>query len=128
MTFPWSPNAGEFWQPTPRIPDGFLSGLVSLHAESVDGQAVLLLLLEAQPLYGSNEVPRSLLRLMPGRAARIRVPTQLSAAMPEGRARIFQQPEGAIRVRAVFSMRIDNFPLTRSTNTIPIRVFPRQLQ
>jgi hypothetical protein len=65
--------------------------------------------------------------LAPGRTAHIRVPIQLSATMNETRDAILQQPD-LVRLRAVFSIHIDNFPLTRSTNTVPIRVRRRQLQ
>ena len=59
VTLPWSPDRGAFVQPAPRTPDGFISGSVYLQVESADGQQSTLSLLEVQPLYGSNEVPRS---------------------------------------------------------------------
>jgi len=128
VTLPWSPNTGEFMQPVPRIPDGFLSGRVSVHVESATGEPALLSLLDSQSLYGSNEVPRSLLRLEPGRTARIRAATQWSAPMPQGREAILRQPAGAVRLRARFALDIDNFPLARSTNTIEVRVMSRELR
>ncbi|HET9194997.1 MAG TPA: hypothetical protein VFO21_19080 [Vicinamibacterales bacterium] len=73
-------------------------------------------------------MPRSLLRLAPGRAARIRVPSQLSATMDETREAILQQPHGLVQLRAALSIRIDNLPLALSTNTIPVRVRPRLLR
>ena len=128
ITLPWSPDLGAFVQPAPRIPAGYLRGSVYLQVESASGQPAVLALLDLQPLYGSDEVPRSRLSLAPGRTALLRVPAQWSATMPEGRAGILKQPDGAVQVRAVFSVHIDNFPLTRSTNTLPMRVTPRQLR
>jgi|SRR5688572_12239585 len=128
ITLPWSPDRGAFVQPAPRTPAGYLSGRLYLHVESVTAQPVLLALLESQMLFGSDEVPRSRLILAPGRTALLRVPAQWSASMPEGRAGILKQPDGAVQVRAVFGIDIDNFPLTRSTNTLPVRVMPRTLR
>jgi len=128
VILPWSPNAGEFMQPVRRIPDGFLNGMVSVHVESATGEPVLLSLLDSQPLYGSNEVPGSLLRLEPGRTARVRAPTQWSAPMPQGREAILRQLAGTVRLRARFSLDIDNFPLAQSTNTIEVRVVSRELR
>jgi len=128
VTIPWSPDAGAFAQPVPRIPSGFLRGSVYLYAESVSEQRRVLSLLDGHSLYGSHEVPRSLLLLAPGRTARIRVPSQLSATMDETREAILQQPDGLVQVRAVLSIRIGNLPLALSTNTIPVRVIPRRLR
>ena len=47
--------------------------------------------------------------------------------MPEGRAEILKQPDGAVQLRAVFSIYMDNVPLMRSTNAIPVRVEARKL-
>src|SRR5687768_4649911 len=107
VTIPWSPDAGAFAQPVRRVPSGFLSGSVYLYAESVGEQRRVLSLLDGHPLYGSHEVPRSLLLLAPGRTARIRVPSQLSATMNETRDAILQQPDGVVQLRAVLSIRIN---------------------
>ena len=125
LTIPWSPNTGEFYQPVPRTPDGFLAGAVSLTVESAEAEPTTLTRFDSSALYGSKEVPRSLLTLEPGRTARIRAPTQFSAAMDQGRTAIFQQPDGEVRLRATFSIYNINFPLTRSTNAIPVRVTRR---
>jgi len=136
VALPWSPNTGAFAQTIQRTPAGYRFGSVSVHVESAGDEKTHLALLDAQPLYGSEEVPGSLLVLAPGRTARIRAPSQWSATMPEGRAAILRQPEGAVRLRAVYSMsRVtetgvgvsDEIPYTRSTNTIAARVTPRRL-
>jgi hypothetical protein len=63
VTLPWSPDKGAFAQPVPRMPAGYRLALVSLYVESASEQPTLLALLEAQLLYGSEEVPHSLLVL-----------------------------------------------------------------
>ena len=128
VTLPWSPDQGAFVQPAPRIPSGYISGSVYLLVESASGQPAVLALLDSQSLYGSDEVSRSRLALAPGRTALLRVPAQWSATMDEGRTRILQQPDGAVQVRAVFSVHADRAQLTRSTNTLPMRVVARQLR
>jgi hypothetical protein len=128
IVLPWSPDLGAFVQPAPRLPAGYLRGSVYLRVESASGQPEVLALLESQSLYGSDEVPRSRLNLAPGRTALLRVPARWSATMPEGRAGILKQPDGAVQVRAVFSVYVHNFPLVRSTNALPLRVLPRQLR
>lgn len=128
IVLPWSPDRGAFVQPAPRIPAGYISGGVYLQVESASGQSAVLALLESQALYGSDEVPRSRLTLAPGRTALLRVPAQWSATMAEGRAGILARPDGAVQVRAVFSISVDNLRSTRSTNTLPMRVMPRQLR
>ena len=125
ITLPWSPNEGAFAQPFPRTPAGFLGGSIYLQVESESGGT--LGLLNSQAMYGSQETPGSLLVLGPGRTALLRMPTQWSATMDGGRAKILQQPEGAVRLRAVLGLYLDDFPLTRSTNTLPVRITPRQL-
>jgi len=137
VTLPWSPNKGAFGQRVPRIPAGYRLALISLHVESAGEQPAVLALLDAQTVYGSEEVPRSLLVLAPGQIARIRAPAQFSASMPEGRVAILRQPDGVVRLRAHYSMdRVtergigvsDEVPSTLSTNTITVRVMPRELR
>lgn len=139
VTLPWSPNHGAFAQPVRRTPPGFRSGLLYLDVESSDEASSRLAMLDAQSLLGSQEVPGSLRELAPGRTARIRAPAQWSATMPEGRDAVLRQPDGIVRVRAVFLMDravgedpsiigvADEVPLTRSTNTITVRATPRRL-
>lgn len=137
VTLPWSPNVGAFAQPVPRTPAGYRVGLVWLQVESAGEQPALLALLDPQPLYGAEEVLRSLQVLAPGQTAHIRAPSQFSASMPEGRAAILRQPDGAVRLRAVYSMNrvtetgiglADEVPLTRSTNAVTVHVMPRELR
>ena len=128
VILPWSPDAGAFAQPVRRMPEGFLSGFVSLRIESEDDQQSTLALLDGQPLYGSSEVLRSLLTLAPGRTALLRVPAQMSATMQVGRANILEQPDGVVRLRAGFSLSSSTGPPIGSTNTLPIRVRPRELR
>ena len=138
---PWSPNPGAFAQTVRRMPPGFRSGSLWLEAESVESvEPVRLAMLDGQSLRRSAEVPGSLLELAPGRTALIRVPAQWSATMPEGRAAVLRQPDGAVRLRAVFAVEspagdgssgiatANYVPLTRSTNTITVRVVPRELR
>lgn len=120
VVVPWSPDRGAFVQPAPRIPDGFRSGSVFLVVESVDGKD--LGLLDGQSLYGSNEVPRSLLSLAPGRTARMRVPGWWSAGTDEARAAMLRQANGVVHLRALFAIYINDFPSKRSTNTVAVRV------
>ena len=120
VTLPWSPDRGAFVQPAPRTPDGFRRGMVYLVAESAAG--VQLGLLDGQSLYGSNEVPRSLLSLASGKTARIRVAGWWSAGTDEARAAILRQPDGVVQLRAVFSTQIDDFPSKQSINTVAVRV------
>ncbi|MGH9241071.1 MAG: hypothetical protein ACRD3G_23760 [Vicinamibacterales bacterium] len=139
VILPWSPNKGAFARPVQYIPAGFRTGSLHLQVESA-GSADWLAMLDGQSLLGSNEVPGSLLELAPGRTARVRVPAQWSATMPEGRAAVLRQPDGEVRVRAVFSVTpaagdgsraigtADYVPLTRSSNTIKVRVMPRELR
>ena len=128
IRIPWSPNAGAFAQPVRRTPSEFLNGGLSLQVESADGKQALLAFLDSQALYGSAEVPGSLLMLAPGRIAHVRVPAQWSATVDAGRDAILRQPGGAVQVRAVFSIFVDSFPSARSTNTIPVRVVRRELR
>jgi len=118
VIIPWSPDRGAFVQPAPRIPDGFRTGIVFLEVESAAGKA--LGLLDGQPLYGSNEVPRTLLPLAPGRTARMRVPGWWSAGTDDAKAAMLRQPDGVVHLRAGFA--IDDFPLARSANIRAVRV------
>jgi len=140
VTLPWSPNPGDFARPSQYMPPGFLSGQIYLQVEGAGGASDRLALLDAQPLRGSKEVPGSLIELAPGQTARVRVPEQWSATMPEGRDAVMRQPDGEVRIRAVFSVTgpagdgsmaigsADYVPLTRSTNTLTVRVIPRVLR
>jgi len=128
VVLPWSPDAGAFAQPVPRTPAGFLSALVLLQVESESDPQSMLALFDAQALYGSSEVPRSLLTLAPGRAALLRVPAQVSATTDFGRSNILQQPGGVVRLRAGFAFLLDNVRSVRSASTLPIRVRPRELR
>ena len=128
VTLPWSPDMGAFAQPVKRTPPGFRSGTLRLQVEPANAPGSVLAFLDHQALYGSLEVPRSLLVLPPGKTALVRVPAQWSATMQEGRAAVLGQPDGAVRIRAILTIYDDDVPLTRSTNTLPIRVQPRPLR
>ena len=140
VTLPWSPNPGAFARPFEYMPPGFRTGQLYLQVEPAGGAPDRLALLDAQPLRGSIEVPGSLIQLAPGQVARVRVPEQWSATMPEGRSAVLRQPDGEVRLRAVFSVTppagdgslaigsADYVPLTYSTNTIRVRVRPRELR
>ena len=69
--------------------------MLYLHVETAVGGSEVLATLEGETLYGSPEVPGSLLVLAPG------------------------------RTRAVFSSHTNDFARSPSTNTIPVRVLPR---
>jgi hypothetical protein len=138
---PWSPNRGAFARASAYMPPGFRTGSLYLQVESAVGGSDSLALLEMQSgLLGSKDVPGSLLELAPGRKAHVRVPAQWSATMPEGREAVLRQPDGEVRIRAVFSVMpvagdgsraigtADYLPLTRSSNTITVRVRPRELR
>jgi hypothetical protein len=97
--------------------------------ESRDGTTSYLTHLDPQALYGSPEVPGSLLVLAPGKTALIRVPAQWSANTTSGREAVLAQPGGMVRLRATFSISTNDLPpLIRSENAISVTVVPRQLR
>ena len=127
VTLPWSPDMGPFAQPVPRTPPGFVAATLSLHVETHDGTSSRLAILHPQSLYGSYEVPGSLLVLAPGKTAHIRVPAQWASGSDEREA-VLRQSDGAVQLRAVVSIHSDDVPVARSKNTLPVRVIRRPSQ
>jgi hypothetical protein len=103
---PWSSDTFAFTQPDRRIPPGFRTAIIDPSVEDDQGQVIARL--GALRLFGSNELTDSLLQLMPGKTALIRVQVRWAVQADEQRAVANALSKGSVYFVAAFAVPEEN--------------------
>jgi hypothetical protein len=122
IVLPWSSDTFAFTQPDRRIPPGFRTAIIDPSVEDDQGQVIARL--GALRLFGSNELTDSLLQLMPGKTALIRVQVRWAVQADEQRAVANALSKGSVYFVAAFAVPEENDLYVRSTNRLRFRGQP----
>jgi hypothetical protein len=110
LTLPWSPDRERFRNGSPE------RAFLLLEIRDATGKGVLGRL-QPQALFGSKEVPDSVLTLAPGHRARIRVPAVLRTSERE-MTLILEQPMAQVQLTAILLMQQQELRSTGSVVTV----------
>ena len=120
ITLPWSPDAGAFSSQDRLHAMSFALEVASAVEKGTLGH------LDAYALWGSDEVPSSLVSLKPGQRASIRLPGRWIGSNELSRL-VLRQEGGVVRVSATVHV-FEEFLFGRSENDVAVRVSRKATQ